>query len=291
MLDSKLVKDLEIFAAQIRLETFKTLVSFKGGHAGGSMSIADVLAVLYKEIMRIDPQNPTWEGRDYFTLSKGHAGPAVYATLALKGFFPKEKLNTLNANGTMLPSHCSRMHTPGVDLTTGSLGTGISAAIGVAIASKVLGGDNYSYCIVGDGECNEGQIWEGIMLAGHRKLDNFVLMIDSNKMQLDGPTKTVCDLGNLADKLRLFNFYTQEIDGHDVGQIYTALMNCKNQTGQANAIVLNTIKGKGLAPAEEALRQGKSNHYLPFLNEADNKAEEARLQAVIDTLVAERSAL
>lgn len=291
MLDRKQIKDLEIFAAEIRLAAFEAMASFKGGHAGGSMSIADALAVLYQKVMRIDPQNPKWEDRDYFTLSKGHAGPGVYATLALKGYFPVETLKTLNANGTILPSHCSRVHTPGVDITTGSLGTGISAAIGVALGSKILGGDNYSYCIVGDGEMQEGQIWEGIMMAGHRKLDNFVLLVDSNQMQLDGPVEKICGLKSIADKLRMFDFYVQDIDGHDVEAIYNALENCKSQTGKANAIVLNTMKGKGLGPAEAMWNAGKSNHFLPFLNPESNEAERARLQGVIDALKAERSAL
>ncbi len=291
MLDKKQLKDLEIFAAQIRLETVKELMSFGVGHIGGSMSMADTLAVLYGAFMRVDPNDPQKEDRDYFTLSKGHAGPGLYATLALKGFFPMETLATLNANGTTLPSHCSRVHTPGVDVTTGSLGVGISTAVGAALGSKLLGRDNYSYCIVGDGECQEGTVWEAILFAAQQKLDNFVLLVDYNKFQLDGTTREICDLGDMAAKLRDFNFYTQEIDGHNLEAIYNALTNCKNQTGQANAIVLNTIKGKGCRMAEEAAKKGGMNHAMVFLNQEENEAEIAYLQGVLDALKAERSAM
>lgn len=288
-MEAKTKKGLEVLAAQIRLEVYKELVAFGGGHIGGSMSIADTMAVLYGEAMKYDPKNKDWEDRDYLALSKGHAGPALYATLAIKGFFPMAWLSTLNKNGTNLPSHCSRIHTPGVDLTTGSLGTGISPAVGVAVASKIMGKDNYSYCIVGDGESDEGQVWETCLFAAAKKLDNFILFIDSNKQQLDGYIDDVLPLGNLEAKMNAFDFYTQSIDGHDVEAISKAIKNAKNQSGKPSCIILNTIKGKGSEVAEKA----GLCHYLPLdmLGEKANSAETARLQKVYDDLKAEWEAM
>lgn len=291
MLDQKKIKDLEIFAAKIRLETFKELVSLGFGHVGGAMSIAETLAVLYGEVMRVDPANPQWDGRDYFALSKGHAGPALYATLALKGFFPLEKLATLNQNGTMLPSHCSRVHTPGVDLTTGSLGLGISAALGVALGAYVLEKQNRAFCIVGDGECDEGQIWEAALFAAHHKLDNFFLVIDDNKVQLDGNTDDICALGDLAAKFSAFDWHAQRVDGHDVGAILEAFNAAQEYKGKPHVIVIDTVKGKGCLIAEEAARNHQMNHAMPFPDKAQNEAEIRRMEACVAALEAERSAL
>ena len=291
MLDAKRIKDLEVFAAEIRLETFKEICSFGMGHIGGAMSMVETLAVLYGEVMNIDPADPKKEDRDYFTLSKGHSGPSLYATLALKGFFPVETLSTLNANGTILPSHCSRAHTPGIDITTGSLGTGISAAVGAALASRIMKAPNYSYCIVGDGEMDEGQVWEAILFAAQQKLDNFVLFIDYNKVQLDGKTADICDLGDVAQKMRDFGFFTQDIDGNDISAVYDAVMAAKAETGRPSAIVLNTVKGQGSKPALDAAAAGKMNHAMLFPNKEENAAEVARLEEVLNTLKAERSAM
>ena len=168
---------LRRFSADIRIWTIRTIAHAGYGHIGGAASIADVLAVLYGDVMRIDPKNPGWEERDWFVLSKGHCAPALYATLALKGYFPMEWLKTLNQGGTNLPSHADRRKVPGVDMTTGSLGQGISAAVGIAWANRLQGRDSWSYCIVGDGECNEGQVWEACQAAGHAKLDHFILFV------------------------------------------------------------------------------------------------------------------
>ena len=287
VVDNKKKKELEIFAAQIRLETFKELTTLGFGHVGGAMSIADVLAVLYGDVMKVDPNNKNWEQRDYFALSKGHAGPALYATLALKGFFPTEMLKTLNQNGTSLPSHCSRVHTPGVDLTTGSLGQGISTAMGSALASRVLGGENYAYCVVGDGECDEGQIWEAVLFAAHQKLSNFVLFVDSNKKQLDGAVKDICELDSIEEKFKAFNWYVQSVDGHDVGAIGDAVANAKAQSKQPSVIVLNTIKGKGCKPAEEA----EFNHHMMFPHAEANRKEIERMEHVVETLAKEWRAM
>lgn len=282
-MNEKQVKALEIFAARIRLETFKEFTALGFGHIGGAMSIVDVLAVLYGQAMHVDPDHPDMEDRDYLALSKGHAGPALYAALALKGYFPMELLKTLNQNGTHLPSHCSRIHTPGIDLTTGSLGQGISTAIGAALASRVLGGNNYAYCIVGDGECDEGQIWEGVLFAAHHKLDHFIMFVDSNKKQLDGDVADICALENMEDKFRAFHWYTQRVDGHDVAAIAAAISNAKAQTGQPSVIILDTVKGKGCELAEKA----STNHHMMFPDTAQNQKEQARLEAVIDTLTSE----
>lgn len=286
-MDKKRVKELEIFAARIRLETFKELAALGFGHVGGAMSIADVLAVLYGEVMNVDPGNKDWEERDYLALSKGHAGPALYATLALKGFFPMEMLKTLNQNGTKLPSHCSRVHTPGIDLTTGSLGQGISTAIGAALASRILGGKNYAYCIAGDGECDEGQIWEGVLFAAHQKLDNFVLFVDANGKQLDGDVADICDLGDMEEKFRAFQWYAQTVDGHDIGAIADAAANAKEQKGRPSVIILNTVKGKGCELSEKA----EFNHHMMFPDTEANEKEIARMEQAIEAMTAEWRAM
>lgn len=286
-MDKKRVKELEIFAARIRLETFKELAALGFGHVGGAMSIGDVLAVLYGDVMNVDPAKKDWEERDYFALSKGHAGPALYATLALKGFFPMEMLKTLNQNGTKLPSHCSRVHTPGVDLTTGSLGQGISTAIGAALASRILGGKNYAYCIVGDGECDEGQIWEGVLFAAHQKLDNFILFVDANGKQLDGDVADICDMGDIGEKFRAFQWHAQEVDGHDVEAIANAVESAKEQKGRPSVIVLNTLKGKGCELSEKA----EFNHHMMFPDAEANQKEIARMEHVIEAMTAEWRAM
>jgi len=257
------IEELKRFARQIRLETMKEFRALGFGHVGGSMSIIDLLAVLYGAVMHIDPDRPVWEDRDWLIMSKGHAGPALYATLALKGFFPVSDLQTLNQPGTNFPSHCDRNKTRGVDMTTGSLGQGMSTAIGVALGNRLDRRKSYTYLVLGDGECNEGQVWEGALFAAHRKLSNLIGFIDCNKKQLDGYTKDICDLGNLAAKFSVFNWFAQEIDGSDVGQIITAIEKAKLQQEQPSMIVLNTVKGAGCSFAENALM----NHHMFFTRE------------------------
>lgn len=263
MLSENQVKELKNFATQIRMETIKEIGELGIGHVGGSLSVADVLAVLYGSVMKVDPKNPGWEERDWLVMSKGHSGPALYAALALKGFFPKEELKTLNRPGTNLPSHCDRNKTVGVDMTTGSLGQGASSAMGIALGNRMAKKDNYTYLILGDGECNEGQVWEAALFAAHWKLNNLIAFVDYNKQQLDGYTKDICDLGNLADKFREFGWYAQDIDGHDVEQIYEAIQKAKEQKEKPSVIVLNTIKGKGWSFAEGSL----NNHNMPISKE------------------------
>ena len=248
---------LEAFAKQIRSQVMISIASFGKGHVGGSLSIADVLAVLYGKEMNVDPKNPGWEDRDRIVLSKGHSGPALYAALALKGYFPLDMLTTLNQNGTSLPSHADRLKTPGVDMSTGSLGQGASTAVGLALADKNDGRDIYTYLILGDGECQEGQVWESVLFAGQHKLNNLITFVDANKKQLDGYVKDICDMGSLADKFAAFGYNVMETeDGHDVGQIDNAIEKAKECRTKPSAIILNTVKGKGVSRYENMF----SNH-------------------------------
>lgn len=242
---------LEAQCRKIRLSTIETIAELGVGHAGGCMSIIEALTVLYERHMRVDPKNPKKEGRDRFVLSKGHAGPALYAALADKGFFDKSWLKTLNRPGTNLPSHADMKRTPGVDMTTGSLGQGLSCAVGIAIGSKLKNDGARVYCIVGDGECDEGQIWEAAMLASHRKLDNLIAFIDMNGMQIDGETKEVLGLDPLPDKWRAFGWNVWEVDGRDVEQIDRAICEAKNSRGKPGMIIMKTLKGQGVSFLEK----------------------------------------
>lgn len=263
---------LETFRDEIRLLTLKELFHLGFGHYGGSLSIIEVLAVLYGEVMKIDPKNPKWEDRDYFILSKGHAGPSLYATLSLKEFFPEEVLYTLNQNQTTLPSHPDRNLTPGIDMTTGSLGQGVSVAVGVALSHKLFNKNNFTYCIVGDGELNEGQCWEAFQFAAHHKLNHLFVFVDDNKKQLDGWTRDIIDPLDLEEKFNAFGFYTVKVDGSSVKEIYDAIEKGKAQTGQPNAIILDTVKGQGVPYIEEMV----SNHHI-----RPNKADEEAILATI----------
>ena len=249
-MDQSKALELKKFAVNIRKETIRTIGHLGVGHVGGALSICDVLAVLYGGVMNIDPKNPKKEDRDWLVVSKGHAGPAVYATLALKGFFPMEQLMTLNQPGTNLPSHCDMNRTPGIDMTTGSLGQGASSAMGIACGNRVKGLDNYTYLIMGDGESEEGQIWEAALFAGHRKLSHMIAFVDYNKAQIDGTIEEVCNLGDIARKYEEFGWYAQSVDGHDVEAIWQAIENAKAQNEQPSMIVLNTIKGHGISLTE-----------------------------------------
>ena len=245
-------KELRVFAEEIRVETLKELANLGFGHVGGSMSVVELLAVLYGKEMRIDPKNPQWENRDKLVMSKGHAGPAVYATLALKGYFPKEDLLTLNQGGTNFPSHCDRLKTTGVDMTTGSLGQGISTACGLALGNRILGrSDAYTYLVLGDGECDEGQIWEGAAFAAHQMLNNLIAFVDLNKQQLDGSCDDVLWMGDMVDKFQSFGWFVQKVDGHNIDAIADAIAAGKAQKEKPVMIILDTVKGKGCELAEQ----------------------------------------
>ena len=259
------------FATEIRRETAKMLMKRGFGHLGGSFSIVETLAVLYKDILNVDPSNPKWEERDWFVLSKGHAGPALYSTLALKGYFPKEWLMTLNDNGTRLPSHPDRLRTLGVDCTTGSLGQGSSQAVGVAKSFQMDGRSNRVYTIVGDGELNEGQVWEAFQFAAHQKLDNLIIFIDENHKQLDGLTKDIINPFDLRLKMEAFGFNAVRVDGKNVEAIYEAILLAISTKGKPTAIVLDTIKGQGIPFFEEMF----DNHHIRFAGESETKLREA----------------
>lgn len=278
----KQVYELEHFALEIRRQTIKELHSLGSGHVGGCMSIVELLAVLYGGILRVEPRKPDWEERDRLVVSKGHAGPAVYAALALRGFFPLEKLDTLNRPGTHLPSHMDAQKTPGVDMTTGSLGQGVSAGVGIALASRIAGKNIHVYTIAGDGECQEGQVWEAVLFAAAQKLDNLTLLVDRNHYQLDGSTEEVLPLGRLEDKLRAFGWNVFSVqDGHDVEQIYRVLSETRGlQDGVPTAVVLDTVKGKGYPAAGRG-----PNHHMIMTDQDFEEAmreldeEEKRLDA------------
>ncbi len=258
-------------AKEIRALTATCIANLGAGHIGGSLSIVDVLTVLYYKHMNVDPTNPKWEGRDRLVVSKGHAGPGVYATLAHKGYFPKEELLTLNKFGTNLPSHCDMNKTLGVDMTTGSLGQGISCALGMALAAKIRKSSEYIYTIIGDGESQEGQVWEAAMYASQKKVDNLIIFLDYNKYQLDDSTDNVNSLGDVYNKWKSFGFYTQSIDGNNIDEIDQAISNAKANKNSPSMIILNTIKGKGISFVEAA---GANNHSMPISKEDLEKALE-----------------
>ena len=260
MLSESKAKDLKRLAIDIRKKTLYQIAKLGLGHVGGSMSVCELMACMYGEILNVDPNNPAMPDRDRFILSKGHAGPAMYSVLAIKGFFPLEELDTLNKPGTNLPSHTDCNKTKGVDMTTGSLGQGISSAAGIALACKMDKRDNYTYCVLGDGECQEGQVWEAAMFAAHYNLTRFILFVDKNVYQLDGPTDKCMSLGRLDEKFEKFGFYVQEVDGHDVTTICDAVLNAKTQQEKPSAIILNTVKGKDCPVTSRVA----NFHMMPF---------------------------
>ena len=237
-------RDLKIFATEIRVALLEEMKARGFGHIGGSLSICDLLAVLYGKVMNYKFEDPKWADRDKLVCSKGHAGPAVYATLALKGFFPKEDLATLNRPGTHLPSHCDKNKTPGIDCTTGSLGQGTSQAVGMALGDKLKGRPSKTYLIVGDGELDEGQCWEAAMFTTAKNVTNLTWIIDENKKQLDGPTAEILPSGDLRAKFEAFGFDAVRVKGNDVEALYDA-------PDKPKAIVMDNIKGSGVKAIEE----------------------------------------
>ena len=248
--------ELKKFALKIRIAEIEEFKSLGFGHIGGSLSITDALAVLYGAVMKIDPKNPKMEDRDKLVCSKGHAGPAIYATLALKGFFPYEDIKTLNAPGTHFPSHCDRTKTPGVDMTTGSLGQGTSLAVGIALGDKLKGLDSRTFPVVGDGESDEGQVWEAAMFTGAKKITNLTWLVDENKKQLDGYTKDILNTLDFVEKFKAFGFDAVRINGNDIEQLYDALTAPVGD--KPKAIILDTVKGAGVKEVEETM----SNHSM-----------------------------
>ena len=256
-------QDLKAISRQIREETARSIGSIGIGHIGGCLSLAEILAVLYFKHMNINPENPHLAGRDRLVVSKGHAGPAVYAALALRGYFPKEELLTLNTSGTNLPSHCDMHKTPGIDMTTGSLGQGFSCAVGIALASRLSGDNATIFAIIGDGESQEGQIWEAAMYAGNQKLNRLIAFTDYNDMQIDGNVSQINDVAPLEDKWRAFKWHTLVVDGHDIQALDSAVQSAKGQD-KPTMIIARTIKGKGVS---FVVSKGAGNHNMPFSKE------------------------
>lgn len=241
------INELKNIATEIRIGAIDAVHAAKSGHPGGSLSISDLLAYLYFVEMKVDPKNPKWEDRDRFVLSKGHTAPALYSVLALKGFFPREDLITLRKIDSYLQGHPDMKHIPGVDMSAGSLGLGISSACGMALAAKIDGKDYRTYTIVGDGESEEGQVWEAAMFASHYKLDNLCVIVDWNGLQIDGTVEDVMNPTPLDKKFEAFGFNVISIDGHNFEQIEAAFENAKATKGRPTAIIAKTVKGKGVS--------------------------------------------
>jgi len=267
MLGKEDIATLKKDALEIRVLTIDMIGYLGKGHIGGSLSIADVLALLYRRHMRVDPKNPTEMDRDRLVLSKGHAGPALYSTLAYHGFFPQDWLHTLNVGGTNLPSHADMNRTPGIDMTAGSLGQGLSAAVGIALGNRIDRRDYYTYCIIGDGESNEGQVWEAAQSAAQWKLDTLIAFTDYNKMQLDGWMTDIMNVEDLNAKWLSFGWFVQRVDGHDFAQMDVAIERAKAESCRPSMIILDTIKGKGASIAE----YNPANHSMNFDYETAQK--------------------
>ena len=240
-------KQLQITACKVRMGILTGTHSAKAGHPGGSLSAADLFTYLYFQELNVDPANPKWEDRDRFVLSKGHTAPGLYAALALRGFFPVEDLTTLRHIDSYLQGHPNMNSVPGVDMSTGSLGQGISCAVGMAMGLKHQGKSARVYTLLGDGEIQEGQVWEACMAASHYKLDNLVVIVDNNGLQIDGDVAKVMSPYPIADKLEAFGFHTIAIDGHDFDQMEKAFAEAKTVKGKPTAIVMKTVKGKGVS--------------------------------------------
>ena len=270
-MNNELLQSLKDAAFEIRCRTIREIASFGSGHIGGSMSIVELLSYLYFHEMNIDPENPAKEDRDRLVVSKGHSGPAVYAALSFRGFFPEEWLGTLNQGGTRLPSHCDMTKTPGVDFTGGSLGQGLSAAIGIALGQRLRKQDARSFVIIGDGEAQEGQIYEAAEAAGAWGVDNLFAFLDQNGQQLDGYTADIIPSINTVERWKSFGWDVYEISGHDYAQIEEAIEKAKTVKGKPHMIVMNTIKSYGYIPGEG----NKSNHSMTITKEGAEEAIKA----------------
>lgn len=249
MMEEETMNKLELakMANEVRKGIVTAVHSAKAGHPGGSLSAADMFTYLYFEEMNVDPKNPKMENRDRFVLSKGHTAPGLYSVLANRGYFPVEDLKTLRKLGSYLQGHPCMQETPGVDMSSGSLGQGLSAAVGMALAAKMDKKDYRVYCLCGDGEIQEGQIWEASMFAGHRKLDNLVVIVDNNGLQIDGNVADVCSPYPIDKKFEAFNFHTININGNDMDEIAAAMKEARQTKGQPTAIIMKTVKGKGVS--------------------------------------------
>ena len=258
------ISELEDIARKLRRHVITMISEAASGHPGGSLSAADIVTALYFSVLKHDPDNPKWPDRDRFILSKGHAAPVLYAALAECGYFPLDWLSTLRKTGTCLQGHTDSRLTPGVDVSAGSLGQGLSVGIGMAIAAKQDKKDFHTFVLLGDGECDEGQVWEAAMFAPNHKLDNITAIVDYNGLQLDGFTKDIMNLEPFIDKWRAFNWEVVEINGHDMAQIVAALKKAKTAHGKPVVIVAHTVKGKGVSFME---------NNVDYHGKAPNKSE------------------
>ena len=245
--------ELQKMANEVRKGIVTATHAAKCGHPGGSLSAADIYTYLYFEEMNIDPKNPKMENRDRFVLSKGHTAPGLYATLANRGYFPVEDLTTLRKLGSYLQGHPCLQHVPGVDMSSGSLGQGISAAVGMALGARMQGKSYRVYTLIGDGESEEGQVWEACMFAGHRKLDNLCVILDYNGLQIDGKLEDVCSAEPFEDKFKAFRFHVINIDAHDFDQIRAAFKEARETKGQPTVIIAHSLKGKGVSFMEGSI--------------------------------------
>ncbi|MGI6585107.1 MAG: transketolase [Lutisporaceae bacterium] len=271
-------KALKKYAVRVRKHIIDEVYNASSGHPGGSLSCTDILTVLYFAEMRVDPKQPLWEDRDRFVLSKGHCSPALYGVLAEKGFFPKEDLLTFRKADSYLEGHPSMRNVPGVDMSTGSLGQGISAAVGMAMAGKLDNKDYRVYAILGDGELQEGEVWEASMAAAHYKLDNLAVFLDYNGLQIDGKITDVLSPEPVADKFKAFGWNVLKTDGHDIEKILEALKQAKDCKGKPTIIIAKTIKGKGVSYME---------NQAGWHGSAPNKEQRDQAMAELDKVLAE----
>lgn len=274
-------KQLSLTACRVRQHIIEGTFNAKSGHPGGSLSAADVITYLYFKEMKVDPANPQWAERDRFVLSKGHAAPALYGALAIKGFFPEDEIKNLRKPTSFLQGHPDMKGIPGVDMSTGSLGQGISCAVGMALAGKVTGSDYRVYSVLGDGEIQEGQVWEAAMFAANQKLDNLMIFIDNNNLQIDGTMEEVNSPYPIPEKFQAFGWNTVEIDGHDFDQIEAAVAEAKNAKDKPTAVIMHTVKGKGVSFMEHQVGwhgvAPNAEQYENAMNEL--KAQYAALEA------------
>ena len=278
-MDSSEIKQLQILATKARMGAILGTYHAKSGHPGGSLSAADIFTYLYFKELNVNPEDPAWEDRDRFVLSKGHCCPSLYAVLALKGFFEWDELTNLRHVGAMLQGHPDMKNTPGVDMSTGSLGQGVSAACGMALAAKLDNKDYRVYTVLGDGEVEEGQVWEAAMFASHNKLDNLVLFVDQNGLQIDGAVEDVAGIEPLDKKFEAFGFEVVKINGHDFEQIKSALDFAKTVKGKPTAILSKTVKGKGVSFMENQV-----GWHGTAPNKEQYEQATAELQAELDRL-------
>ena len=276
-------KQLSLKACRVRQHIIEGTFHAKSGHPGGSLSAADVITYLYFKEMRVDPSNPKWEDRDRFVLSKGHAAPALYGALAVKGFFPEDEIKNLRKPQSFLQGHPDMKGVPGVDMSTGSLGQGVSCAVGMALAGKVAGKDYRVYSVLGDGEIQEGQVWEAAMFAAHKKLDNLTIFVDNNNLQIDGTMDEVNSPYPIPEKFQAFGWHTVEIDGHDFDQIENAIAQAKDVKDKPTAVIMHTVKGKGISFMEDQVGwhgvAPNAEQYENAMNELKAKYDELAAQA------------